>query len=105
MVLATKKLIPDQIPHSRIMIPTQKDAAAIKNKLFDSITELNTSKIATNAVSNPASATILGFTCMRTSRLPYIHTLCPDTTNHSTDCLYHKIDVHIHSLYFDNAVL
>ena len=104
-VLAIKKLAPIRFPHSRMTIPTQNEAAAMKNKLFDSTTDAITNNITTNAVSTPANAIFFAFTCMRTNRLPYTHTLYPDTINHSINYQYHKTDAHIHTLCFDTSGL
>ena len=92
--LATKNAKPNRNPHSRTAIPTQKDAAAIKNKLLDSITELNNIIITEKATSNPAVAIFFAPTCMRTNLLPYIHTWCPSTTNHNRDCRFQNFGDH-----------
>ena len=93
------------MPHSRITIPTPKEAAAIKNKEFVSITAPSTIKTAENAANKPEIASCFVLIDMRKDLLPYIHTWCPYTTNHNTDYLSQNFVFHIHIPCFDTAVL
>ena len=73
-------------------------------KDYISIVELNNSMITTNAAKSPVKDIFFAFTCMRTNRLPYIHTRYLHTINHNTYRQYYRNYVHSHNLLSDSVV-